>query len=68
MDISANTGAEQAALSVGQVALQSQIYVKKKSEDIVEQTAMTLLSSVPQTGSQPLATSGTLGTRFNAYA
>ncbi|MFO6421208.1 hypothetical protein ACLBKS_13495 [Hylemonella sp. W303a] len=68
MDISANTGAEQAALSSGQVAWQAQVYTKKKSEDIVEQTVGTLLSSVPQMGSQPLASSGTLGTRLNAYA
>lgn len=68
MDISANTGAEQAALSAGQVAWQAQVFVKKKSEDLVEQTVGTLLSSVPKTGSQPLATSGTLGTRLNAYA
>jgi hypothetical protein len=68
MDISVNTGAEQAALSAGQVAWQAQIYTKKKSEDIVEQTIGTLLSSVQQTGPQPLASSGTVGTRFNAYA
>jgi hypothetical protein len=68
MDISANTGAEKASLSAGQVAWQAQVYTKKKSEDIVEQTVGTLLASVPKTGSQPLASSGTLGTRLNAYA
>jgi hypothetical protein len=68
MDISANSGAEKAALTAGQVAWQAQVYVKKKSEDLVAQNVGTLLSSVQQTGPQPLATSGTLGTRLNAYA
>ncbi len=68
MNINANIGAEKADLSAGTVAWQAQVFTKKKSEDLLAQNVSTLLSSLPQSGPQPLATSGTLGTRFNAYA
>jgi hypothetical protein len=73
MDISANTSAEQGNLVAGQVLEHSQYYVMKKSEKLAGDTVNTLLSSVPsaqqqQTGPQPLAKHGGLGTRFNAYS
>jgi len=53
------------AANLGSVQGQASVSVLRKSLDLQESSAAQLLQALPQPA---LATSGTLGTRLNAYA
>lgn len=68
MDVSLTNQIVSTATAMNQAKTAQEVNTKvlKKSMEIQESTAATMLQSVPQT--PQLATSGSLGTKLNTYA